>query len=68
MDSVEKKLSGSQGMITLKCKDFQIIQLEFQKAEDCINVAMSVEALSNIGEDNKGFSKVFHQFFFGSIN
>ncbi len=51
MDSIEKKLSGSIGALTLKCKDFQIYQLEIPSAEDCLNIASSVEQLSNIGEN-----------------
>ena len=50
VDSLEKKLSGNGGMLTLKCKDFRIVQLEVPNTEDCLNIAMSIEALSNIGE------------------
>ncbi|XP_005113045.2 myotubularin-related protein 9, partial [Aplysia californica] len=50
IDSVEKKLVGSGGILTLKCKDFLILYLEIPSAEDCINIASSVEALSNIDD------------------
>ncbi|GFN86881.1 myotubularin-related protein 9 [Plakobranchus ocellatus] len=50
VDSVEKKLSGSGGTLALKCKDFLILYLDIPVAEDCINVASSVLALSNIDD------------------
>ena len=50
VDSVEKKLHGAGGTLTLKCKDFIFIQLEMPNAEDCISVANSIEQLSNIGK------------------
>jgi hypothetical protein len=49
VDSVEKKLAGSSGTLTLKCKDFQFMLLEIPTVEDCLNVASSVEQLSHIG-------------------
>ena len=55
VDSIEKKLSGSIGSLTLRCKDFQIYQLEIPSAEDCLNIASSVEQLSNIGKS--GFAE-----------
>ncbi|KAH9491937.1 Myotubularin- protein 9 [Bulinus truncatus] len=50
IDSVEKKLVGSGGILTVKCKDFLILYLEIPMVEDCLNVAASVEALSNIDD------------------
>ena len=50
IDSIEKKLSGGGGLLTIKCKDFNTLQLDIPSAEDCINVANSVEQLSNIGK------------------
>ena len=50
IDSVEKKLVGSGGYLTLKCKDFLVFHLKIPSAEDCINVAQTVEALSNIDD------------------
>ena len=50
VDSVEKRLVGSGGTITIKCKDFSLIYLDIPSAEDCLNVGVSVEQLSNIGE------------------
>ncbi|KAL5015317.1 hypothetical protein ScPMuIL_009587 [Solemya velum] len=50
VDSVEKKLSGSGGMLTVRCKNFTYIQLEIPQAEDCLNVASSLEQLSHIDD------------------
>ena len=49
VDSVEKRLSGSGGVVMIRCKDFTRLALDIPTAEDCLNVASSVEALSNIG-------------------
>ncbi|CAH1776264.1 unnamed protein product [Owenia fusiformis] len=48
VDTVEKKLSGNVGSIILKCKDFQIIKLDIPSVEECLNIATSIEKLSNI--------------------
>jgi len=48
VDSVKKRLSGSGGVM-IRCKDFTRLALDIPNAEDCLNVASSVEALSNIG-------------------
>ena len=48
MDIVEKKLSDGN-MLTLKCKDFQILKLDIPTGEECLSIAASIEALSNIG-------------------
>lgn len=50
VDSVEKRLDGSSGLITLKCKDFQIVKLQIPTVEECLNVAASIESLSNIDD------------------
>jgi len=49
VDMMEKRLTGSSGILTLKCKDFQTLKLEIPTADDCLNIAASVESLSNIG-------------------
>ena len=49
IDSVEKKLSGSSGTLTIKCKDFKWLMLDIPQAEDCLGLATSIEQLSNIG-------------------
>ncbi|KAL8589142.1 Myotubularin-related protein 9 [Nucella lapillus] len=50
VDSVEKRLSGAGGTVTLKCKDFVHMYLDLPTAEDCLNVAASAEQLSNIDD------------------
>lgn len=50
IDSIEKKLSGAGGTLTIRCKDFSVIQMDIPSAEACINIASSVEQLSNIGK------------------
>lgn len=54
VDSVEKKLSGSNGgTILLKCKDLKVVQLDIPTAEDCLSIAHSIEQLSNVGKENQ---------------
>ncbi|XP_071433066.1 myotubularin-related protein 9-like isoform X3 [Pithys albifrons albifrons] len=48
VDAVEKRLSGSSGTITLRCKDLQVLQLEIPGMEECLNIASSIEALSSV--------------------
>ncbi|XP_013398951.1 myotubularin-related protein 9 isoform X2 [Lingula anatina] len=49
VDAVEKKLSNQNGgTLTLKCKNFMIVELDVPTAEDCLQIAHSVESLSNI--------------------
>ncbi|XP_018336659.1 myotubularin-related protein 9 [Agrilus planipennis] len=54
IDALEKKVnsSGSHGpnggSITLKYKDFRIVQIDFGNIEDYTNVSISLERLSNI--------------------
>lgn len=50
VDSVEKRLDGSVGTLTLKCKDFQIVKLQIPSIEECLNIAASIESLSNIDD------------------
>ena len=51
IDMVEKKMSQSTNkfVMILKCKDFSMLQMDFQNSEDLMNVATSIENLSNIG-------------------
>ncbi|KAJ7428558.1 myotubularin-related protein 9-like [Willisornis vidua] len=44
VDAVEKRLSGSSGTITLRCKDLQVLQLEIPGMEECLNIASSIES------------------------
>ncbi|XP_041576791.2 myotubularin-related protein 9-like isoform X3 [Taeniopygia guttata] len=45
VDAVEKRVCGSSGSITLRCKDLQVLQLEIPGMEECLNIASSIQAL-----------------------
>lgn len=51
IDVVEKKLNtqSSGGSIILKCKDFQILQLDIASTNDLINAILSIEKLISLG-------------------
>nr|KAG5691365.1 hypothetical protein BaRGS_033414 [Batillaria attramentaria] len=63
VDSVEKRLSGAGGTLTLKCKDFVLLQLDIPTAEDCLNVAVSIEQLSNIDDISLKYPFFFRPMF-----
>ncbi|ELU07118.1 hypothetical protein CAPTEDRAFT_168491 [Capitella teleta] len=63
IDSFEKKLTGSVGTLTLKCKDFHIMHLEIPSIDDCFNVAASVEQLSNVDNINLSYPFFFRPMF-----
>ncbi|KAM6913169.1 myotubularin-related protein 9 isoform 2-T2 [Xenentodon cancila] len=46
IDAIEKRLSGSSGTITIKCKDLRVLQLDIPGMEQCLNIAHSIETLS----------------------
>ncbi|XP_068195595.1 myotubularin-related protein 9-like isoform X2 [Antennarius striatus] len=46
IDAIEKRLSGSSGTITIKCKDLRVLQLDIPGMERCLNIAHSIETLS----------------------
>ncbi|XP_063353949.1 myotubularin-related protein 9 [Pelmatolapia mariae] len=46
IDAIEKRMSGSSGTITMKCKDLRVLQLEIPGMEQCLNIAHSIETLS----------------------
>lgn len=50
VEVVEKRLCPGLSHITLKCKNFEVICIEFKSSEECSNVASSIENLSNVGE------------------
>ncbi|WAR17778.1 MTMR9-like protein [Mya arenaria] len=50
VDSVEKRLSGSGGVVMIRCKDFTRLALDIPTAEECLNVAQSIEQLSHIDD------------------
>ncbi|XP_072774162.1 myotubularin-related protein 9-like isoform X2 [Taeniopygia guttata] len=43
VDAVEKRVCGSSGSITLRCKDLQVLQLEIPGMEECLNIASSIQ-------------------------
>lgn len=51
IDVVEKKLNTQSpgGSIILKCKDFQILQLDIGSTNDLINAILSIEKLISLG-------------------
>ncbi|XP_045919585.1 myotubularin-related protein 9 isoform X2 [Micropterus dolomieu] len=46
IDAIEKRISGSSGTITIKCKDLRVLQLDIPGMEQCLNIAHSIETLS----------------------
>lgn len=48
IDAIEKKFVGSVGFLTIKCKNFMVIQLDIPGMEECLNIASSIELLSNL--------------------
>lgn len=52
IDSIERKPNpppASGGSVIIKCKDFNVINLEFTNTEELNNVSLSLENLSSIG-------------------
>lgn len=51
IDVVEKKMNAQSpgGSIILKCKDFQILQLDIGSTNDLINAILSIEKLISLG-------------------
>lgn len=54
VDAVERKPDNQAngGSLTIKCKDFRIIQLDIKEQREYLNIASSIEKLSNIGKDH----------------
>ncbi|CAC5416013.1 MTMR9 [Mytilus coruscus] len=52
IDSTEKKMTQSNGkyILILRCKDLQMIELEFNGGDDCLDVASSIEKLSHVDD------------------
>ncbi|MEQ2220206.1 hypothetical protein ILYODFUR_002987 [Ilyodon furcidens] len=46
IDAIEKRMSGSSGTITIKCKDLRVLQLDIPGMEQCLNISRSIETLS----------------------
>ena len=62
MEHVEKKARGQEGVLTICCKNFDLIKLKFSNIEEALNVASSIEVLSTIGK------RKIHGVFIQSIN
>ncbi|XP_029982094.1 myotubularin-related protein 9 isoform X1 [Sphaeramia orbicularis] len=45
-----KRISGSSGTITVKCKDLRVLQLDIPGMEQCLNIAHSIETLSCLND------------------
>uniref|UniRef100_A0A452TSF4 Myotubularin-related protein 9-like n=1 Tax=Ursus maritimus TaxID=29073 RepID=A0A452TSF4_URSMA len=48
VDSIEKRVSGDSGTITLRCKDLRVLQLDIEGVEATRDIARSIEALSSL--------------------
>lgn len=59
----ELKQQSSGGFLTLKCKNFLIIALDFPSLDDCQAVARSVEILSNLPDLKLEYPFFFHPTF-----
>ncbi|XP_056282422.1 myotubularin-related protein 9-like isoform X2 [Pseudoliparis swirei] len=46
VDAIEKRMSGSSGTITIKCKDLRVLHLDIPGMEQSLNIARSIETLS----------------------
>ncbi|XP_035937718.2 LOW QUALITY PROTEIN: myotubularin-related protein 9-like [Halichoerus grypus] len=48
VDSIEKRVSGDSGTITLRCKDLRVLQLDIEGVAATLDIARSIEALSSL--------------------
>lgn len=48
VDSIEKRVAGDSGTITLRCKDLRVLQLDIEGVEATLDIARSIEALSSL--------------------
>ncbi|XP_036917459.1 myotubularin-related protein 9-like isoform X1 [Sturnira hondurensis] len=46
VDSIEKRVAGDSGTITLRCKDLRVLELRIEGVEATLGIARSIEALS----------------------
>ncbi|KAI5947174.1 Myotubularin-related protein 9 [Manis javanica] len=46
--SIEKRVAGDSGTITLRCKDLRVLQLDIEGVEATLDIARSIEALSSL--------------------
>lgn len=52
VEHVEKKVSGQQGILAIRCKNFDVVKLKFSNIEEALNVASSIEVLSTVENTN----------------
>ncbi|XP_017205750.2 myotubularin-related protein 9-like isoform X3 [Oryctolagus cuniculus] len=45
VDSIEKRVAGDSGTITLRCKDLRVLQLDIEGVEATLDIARSIEGL-----------------------
>ncbi|XP_065063356.1 myotubularin-related protein 9-like isoform X1 [Rhopilema esculentum] len=60
IEDVQKKIAGYNGTINIICKDFTSFKLRIPGAENCLNVAASIEALSTL-ENQTWYYPFFHR-------
>ncbi|NIG61729.1 myotubularin-related protein 9-like isoform X4 [Pontoporia blainvillei] len=48
VDSIEKRVAGDAGTITLRCKDLRVLQLDIEGVGATLDIARSIEALSSL--------------------
>lgn len=49
IEHIDRKLSGTAGILTLYCKNFMLFKLIIPGQEEATNIASSIEALSTLG-------------------
>uniref|UniRef100_A0A8D2DL77 Myotubularin phosphatase domain-containing protein n=1 Tax=Sciurus vulgaris TaxID=55149 RepID=A0A8D2DL77_SCIVU len=57
VDSIEKRVAGDSGTITLRCKDLRVLQLDIEGVEATLDIARSIETNAwRLSEVNQDFS------------
>ncbi|XP_057308817.1 myotubularin-related protein 9-like [Hydractinia symbiolongicarpus] len=62
IESLQRKLSGAAGILTIFCKDFDTLKMKIPGQEDAFNVAASIEALSTFES-----ASLYYPFFFNNV-
>ncbi|XP_069434809.1 myotubularin-related protein 9-like isoform X4 [Ovis canadensis] len=57
VDSIEKRVAGDSGTITLRCKDLRVLQLDIEGVEATLDIARSIEVLLRAGQPLTGPQK-----------
>ncbi|KAH3752878.1 hypothetical protein DPMN_187504 [Dreissena polymorpha] len=63
VDSVEKRLDNTQGVVMIRCKDLTRLALVISSATECLNVALSIEQLLNIDDITLKYPFFYHPTF-----